>query len=219
MSIEVRHISKAFGEFMALEDISLTISTGELVALMGPSGSGKTTLLRVIAGLESPDRGSVSIEGQDITDSNVRDRRVGFVFQHYVLFRQKTVFENIAFGLHVKPRHQWPSARDIRDKVHKLLTLVRLEQMAGRYPAQLSGGQRQRVALARALAVEPKILLLDEPFGALDAKVRQELRRWLRRLHKDMQVFPQHANGVRRHIDLPSVRTWEPFHTQVTHHA
>ena len=379
MSIEVRHISKAFGEFVALEDISLTISTGELVALLGPSGSGKTTLLRVIAGLESPDRGSVSIEGQDITDSNVRDRGVGFVFQHYALFRQMTVFENIAFGLRVKPRHQRPSARDIRDKVHKLLTLVRLEQMAGRYPAQLSGGQRQRVALARALAVEPKILLLDEPFGALDAKVRQELRRWLRRLHddigitsvfvthdqeealeladrivvmregqieqvgrpdevyehpatpfvyhflgdvnvfqgrvedctlkfeafnlelprgdlpdataavayarphlldigyqptespqfratieyittagplvkvelatetgtvvhvevsqeryrrlglrkgdevfvgvKDLQVFPQHANGVRRNIDLPSVRTWEPFHTQVTHHA
>ena len=379
MSIEVRHISKVFGEFVALEDISLTISTGELVALLGPSGSGKTTLLRVIAGLESPDRGSVSIEGQDITNSNVRDRRVGFVFQHYALFRQMTVFENIAFGLRVKPRHQRPSARDIRDKVHKLLTLVRLEQMAGRYPAQLSGGQRQRVALARALAVEPKILLLDEPFGALDAKVRQELRRWLRRLHddigitsvfvthdqeealeladrivvmregqieqvgrpyevyehpatpfvydflgdvnvfqgrveactlkfealnlelprrdlpdataavayarphlldiayqpteppqfratieyittagplvkvelatetgtvvhvevsqeryrrlglrkgdevfvgvKDLHVFPQHANGVRRNIDLPPVRTWEPFHTQVTHHT
>jgi sulfate/thiosulfate transport system ATP-binding protein len=188
MSIEVRHISKRFGEFVALADINLTISTGELVALLGPSGSGKTTLLRVIAGLESPDRGSVSVEGQDITGSNVRDRRVGFVFQHYALFRQMTVFENIAFGLRVRPRRQRPAARDIRDKVHKLLTLVRLEQMAERYPAQLSGGQRQRVALARALAVEPKILLLDEPFGALDAKVRQELRRWLRRLHDDIGI-------------------------------
>jgi len=188
MSIEVRHISKTFGEFVALRDVTLTIDTGELVALLGPSGSGKTTLLRIIAGLESPDRGSVSVEGQDITDSNVRDRRVGFVFQHYALFRQMTVFDNIAFGLRVKPRRQRPSARDIRDKVHKLLTLVRLEQMAERYPAQLSGGQRQRVALARALAVEPRILLLDEPFGALDAKVRQELRRWLRRLHDDIGI-------------------------------
>ncbi|MDQ3828287.1 MAG: sulfate ABC transporter ATP-binding protein [Candidatus Tectomicrobia bacterium] len=188
MSIEVRHISKTFGAFMALEDISLTVGTGELVALLGPSGSGKTTLLRVIAGLESPDRGSVLVEGRDITDSNVRDRRVGFVFQHYALFRHMTVFENVAFGLRVKPRRQRPSARDIRDKVYKLLTLVRLEQMAERYPTQLSGGQRQRVALARALAVEPKILLLDEPFGALDAKVRQELRRWLRRLHDDIGI-------------------------------
>jgi sulfate/thiosulfate transport system ATP-binding protein len=188
MSIEVRHISKTFGEFVALGDVSLTIDTGELVALLGPSGSGKTTLLRVIAGLESPDSGTVSLEGQDITDSNVRDRRVGFVFQHYALFRQMTVFENIAFGLRVKPRRQRPSTRDIRDKVHNLLNLVRLEQMAERYPAQLSGGQRQRVALARALAVEPKILLLDEPFGALDAKVRQELRRWLRRLHDDIGI-------------------------------
>jgi sulfate/thiosulfate transport system ATP-binding protein len=188
MSIEVRHLSKTFGAFTALEDISLTIGTGELVALLGPSGSGKTTLLRVIAGLESPDCGSVLVEGLDITDHNVRDRHVGFVFQHYALFRQMTVFDNIAFGLRVKPRHQRPSRRDIRDKVSKLLTLVRLEQMAARYPAQLSGGQRQRVALARALAVEPKILLLDEPFGALDAKVRQELRRWLRRLHDDIGI-------------------------------
>lgn len=188
MSIEVRHISKTFGEFVALADVNLTIGTGELVALLGPSGSGKTTLLRIIAGLESPDRGSVSIEGQDITDSNVRDRHVGFVFQHYALFRQMTVFENIAFGLRVKPRRQRPSARDLRDRVYKLLTLVRLEQMASRYPAQLSGGQRQRVALARALAVEPRILLLDEPFGSLDAKVRQELRQWLRRLHDDIGI-------------------------------
>jgi sulfate/thiosulfate transport system ATP-binding protein len=188
MSIEVRHISKTFGEFVALENVSLTVGTGELVALLGPSGSGKTTLLRVIAGLESPDSGSVAVEGEDITHRNVRDRRVGFVFQHYALFRQMTVFENIAFGLRVKPRRQRPSARDIRDKVDKLLTLVRLEQMAERYPAQLSGGQRQRVALARALAVEPGILLLDEPFGALDAKVRQELRRWLRRLHDDIGI-------------------------------
>jgi sulfate transport system ATP-binding protein len=188
MSIEVRHLSKTFGEFVALRNVSLTIGTGELVALLGPSGSGKTTLLRVIAGLERPDHGSVSIAGQDITDSNVRDRRVGFVFQHYALFRQMTVFENVAFGLRVKPRRQRPSARDIRDKVYNLLTLVRLQEMAGRYPAQLSGGQRQRVALARALAVEPRILLLDEPFGALDAKVRQELRRWLRRLHDDIGI-------------------------------
>jgi sulfate/thiosulfate transport system ATP-binding protein len=188
MSIEVRHISKRFGAFMALENVSLTIGTGELVALLGPSGSGKTTLLRVIAGLERPNGGSVLVEGRDVTHSNVRDRRVGFVFQHYALFRQMTVFDNIAFGLRVKPRHQRPSARDIRDKVDKLLNLVRLEQMAERYPTQLSGGQRQRVALARALAVEPKILLLDEPFGALDAKVRQELRRWLRRLHDDIGI-------------------------------
>jgi sulfate transport system ATP-binding protein len=188
MSIEVRHISKTFGTFVALEDISLTIDTGELVALLGPSGSGKTTLLRVIAGLENPDRGRVLVEGQDITDSHVRDRQVGFVFQHYALFRQMTVFDNIAFGLRVKPRRQRPSRRDIRDQVAKLLTLVRLEQMAERYPAQLSGGQRQRVALARALAVEPTMLLLDEPFGALDANVRQELRRWLRRLHDDIGI-------------------------------
>jgi sulfate transport system ATP-binding protein len=188
MSIEVRHISKTFGPFVALEDISLTIDTGELVAILGPSGSGKTTLLRVIAGLENPDRGRVLVEGQDITDSHVRDRQVGFVFQHYALFRQMTVFDNIAFGLRVKPRRQRPSSRDIRDRVAKLLTLVRLEHMAERYPAQLSGGQRQRVALARALAVEPTILLLDEPFGALDANVRQELRRWLRRLHDDIGI-------------------------------
>ncbi len=188
MSIELRHISKSFGAFMALENVSLTIDRGELVALLGPSGSGKTTLLRVIAGLEHPESGTVSLAGQDITTRNVRDRRVGFVFQHYALFRQMTVFENIAFGLRVKPRRQRPSARDIRNKVNDLLTLVRLEQMAERYPAQLSGGQRQRVALARALAVEPKILLLDEPFGALDAKVRQELRRWLRRLHDDIGI-------------------------------
>jgi sulfate transport system ATP-binding protein len=188
MSIEVRHISKAFGAFVALENVSLTIGRGELVALLGPSGSGKTTLLRVIAGLEHPESGTVALEGQDITARNVRDRHVGFVFQHYALFRHMTVFENIAFGLRVKPRRQRPSARDIRHKVNDLLALVRLEQMAERYPAQLSGGQRQRVALARALAVEPKILLLDEPFGALDAKVRQELRRWLRRLHDDIGI-------------------------------
>ena len=188
MSIEVRHISKTFGAFVALENVSLTVGTGELVALLGPSGSGKTTLLRVIAGLEHPDCGSVVVDDQDITDRNVRDRRVGFVFQHYALFRQMTVFDNIAFGLRVKPRRQRPSARDMRHTVDKLLTLVRLEQMATRYPAQLSGGQRQRVALARALAVEPRILLLDEPFGALDAAVRRELRRWLRRLHDEIGI-------------------------------
>jgi sulfate/thiosulfate transport system ATP-binding protein len=188
MSIEIENISKQFGSFAALKDVSLTIPSGELVALLGPSGSGKTTLLRIIAGLESADAGRILFNGQDTTDSHVRERQVGFVFQHYALFRHLTVFENIAFGLRVRPRATRPSKTEISDKVMKLLQLVQLEGMAKRYPAQLSGGQRQRIALARALAVEPQVLLLDEPFGALDAQVRAELRRWLRKLHDEIHV-------------------------------
>ena len=188
MSIEIRHVTKLFGTFAALTDVSMVVPAGSLVALLGPSGSGKTTLLRIIAGLEVPNQGSVHFDGQDATHRNARDRRVGFVFQHYALFRQMTVFENVAFGLRVKPRQERPTDAAIRTKVHELLALVQLERLAERYPSQLSGGQRQRVALARALAVEPKMLLLDEPFGALDAKVRQELRRWLRRLHDEIGI-------------------------------
>jgi sulfate transport system ATP-binding protein len=188
MSIEVRNISKHFGNFTALADVSLDFPTGELVALLGPSGCGKTTLLRIIAGLETAERGSVLFHGEDATEREARERQVGFVFQHYALFRHMTVFENIAFGLRVKPRRTRPSEKKIRDKVMSLLQLVQLDWLADRYPAQLSGGQRQRIALARALAVEPKVLLLDEPFGALDAKVRKELRRLLRRLHDEIHV-------------------------------
>ena len=188
MSIEVRNVSKNFGTFAALTDVSLTVATGELVALLGPSGSGKTTLLRIIAGMEDPDSGSVLLEGEDATTQRIQQRRVGFVFQHYALFRHMTVFDNVAFGLNVRPRSQRPTKEEIRDRVMRLLRLVQIDRMAGRRPAQLSGGQRQRVALARALAVEPKVLLLDEPFGALDAKVRKELRRWLRRLHDEIHV-------------------------------
>ena len=188
MSIEIRNISKQFGDFRALNDVSLDIESGELVALLGPSGCGKTTLLRIIAGLETADRGNIVFSGEDATDKHVRDRQVGFVFQHYALFRHMTVFENVAFGLRVKPRGQRPSEAQISQKVHDLLKLVQLDWLADRFPAQLSGGQRQRIALARALAVEPKVLLLDEPFGALDAKVRKELRRWLRRLHDELHV-------------------------------
>jgi sulfate/thiosulfate transport system ATP-binding protein len=188
MSIEVRNLSKMFGRHAALRDVSLTVNSGELLALLGPSGSGKTTLLRVIAGLEMPDAGSVHFDGEDATGRNATDRRVGFVFQHYALFRHMTVFENVAFGLRVKPRPSRPADAQIRRTVNELLTLVQLDYLGDRYPSQLSGGQRQRVALARALAVEPKVLLLDEPFGALDAKVRQELRRWLRRLHTQIHV-------------------------------
>jgi sulfate transport system ATP-binding protein len=188
MSITVQNISKKFGTFPALTDVSLEVASGELVALLGPSGSGKTTLLRVIAGLESPDSGTVYLAGEDATSQQVQQRRVGFVFQHYALFRHMTVFENISFGLRVRPRRLRPGKQEIRDKVMSLLKLVQLERMAHWLPAQLSGGQRQRVALARALAVEPKVLLLDEPFGALDAKVRKELRRWLRRLHDEIHV-------------------------------
>ena len=188
MSIEIRNVSKHFGTFQALGDVSLDIESGELVALLGPSGCGKTTLLRIIAGLETADVGSISFSGEDTTDVHVRERQVGFVFQHYALFRHMTVFENVAFGLRVKPRRQRPSDAQIKEKVHALLNLVQLDWLADRFPTQLSGGQRQRIALARALAVEPKVLLLDEPFGALDAKVRKELRRWLRRLHDDLHV-------------------------------
>ncbi|MBK6007695.1 sulfate ABC transporter ATP-binding protein [Ramlibacter ginsenosidimutans] len=188
MSIEIRQVSKNFGAFQALRDVSLDIASGELVALLGPSGCGKTTLLRIIAGLETADAGSILFAGEDTTDVHVRERQVGFVFQHYALFRHMTVFENVAFGLRVKPRSQRPSEAQIRQKVHELLGLVQLDWLAERFPSQLSGGQRQRIALARALAVEPKVLLLDEPFGALDAKVRKELRRWLRRLHDDLHV-------------------------------
>jgi sulfate transport system ATP-binding protein len=188
MSIEVRNINKRFGNFVALDDVSLDFPTGELVALLGPSGCGKTTLLRIIAGMEIADAGEVHFHGEDATDRNVRERKVGFVFQHYALFRHMTVFDNIAFGLRMKPRAERPSREAIREKVMSLLKLVQLDWLADRYPSQLSGGQRQRIALARALAVEPKVLLLDEPFGALDAKVRKELRRWLRRLHDEIHV-------------------------------
>ncbi|MFY8103265.1 MAG: sulfate/molybdate ABC transporter ATP-binding protein [Ramlibacter sp.] len=188
MSIEIRNISKNFGDFQALRDVSLHIDSGELIALLGPSGCGKTTLLRIIAGLEGADAGSIYFSGEDTTDVHVRERGVGFVFQHYALFRHMTVFENVAFGLRMKPRAQRPPEAQIKAKVHELLGLVQLDWLADRFPSQLSGGQRQRIALARALAVEPKVLLLDEPFGALDAKVRKELRRWLRRLHDELHV-------------------------------
>jgi sulfate transport system ATP-binding protein len=188
MSIEVRGIKKSFGTFKALEDISLNFPDGELVALLGPSGCGKTTLLRVIAGLEHADSGQILLDGDDATHRDVRHRRIGFVFQHYALFRHLTVFENIAFGLRVRPRGQRPSEKEIQNKVSRLLELVQLGWVANRFPSQLSGGQRQRIALARALAVEPRVLLLDEPFGALDAKVRKELRRWLRTLHDELHI-------------------------------
>ncbi|MBK7491967.1 MAG: sulfate ABC transporter ATP-binding protein [Nitrosomonas sp.] len=188
MSIEVISLSKQFGTFTALHDVSLQVHSGELLALLGPSGSGKTTLLRVIAGLETADSGQVLFHGEDATAQHVRDRQVGFVFQHYALFRNMTIFENVAFGLNVRPKKFRPSKEEIHDRVMKLLHLVQLDWLADRYPHQLSGGQRQRIALARALAVEPKVLLLDEPFGALDAKVRKELRSWLRRLHDDMHI-------------------------------
>ncbi|HEF4732986.1 TPA: sulfate ABC transporter ATP-binding protein [Burkholderia multivorans] len=188
MGITVRHLKKRFGDFTALDNVSLDFPPGELVALLGPSGCGKTTLLRVIAGLEHADAGQVVLQGLDVASVGARDRQVGFVFQHYALFRHMTVFENVAFGLRVKPRRERPSEAAIRDKVHELLKLVQLDWLAQRYPSELSGGQRQRIALARALAVEPKVLLLDEPFGALDAKVRKELRGWLRRLHDDLHI-------------------------------
>src|SRR5687768_7326546 len=188
MSIEIRNISKQFGDFRALNNVNLDVGSGELVALLGPSGCGKTTLLRIIAGLETADTGSILFAGEDTTDVHVRERQVGFVFQHYALFRHMTVFENVAFGLRVKPRRERPSEAQIKAKVTDLLKLVQLDWLADRYPSQLSGGQRQRIALARALAVEPKVLLLDEPFGSLDARVRQELRQWLRRLHDEIRV-------------------------------
>ncbi len=188
MSIQVRHLNKRFGQTVACDNLDLDIPAGELVALLGPSGCGKTTLLRIIAGLEVPDSGSVLFHGEDTTHTHVRERQVGFVFQHYALFGHMTIFENVAFGLRVRPRQTRPSDAEITHKVMELLKLVQLDWLAQRYPHQLSGGQRQRIALARALAVEPRVLLLDEPFGALDAKVRKELRRWLRRLHDEVHV-------------------------------
>src|ERR687890_45839 len=188
MSIEVRNLSKTFGDFVALDDVSLDVPGGELVALLGPSGSGKTTLLRIIAGLEPADQGTIHFHGEDTTTRPVRERQGGFVFQHYALFRHMSVFENVAFGLRVRPRQSRPSEAEIRETVMGLLHLVQLDVLAHRRPSELSGGQRQRVALARALAVRPRVLLLDEPFGALDAKVRQELRRALRQLHEELAV-------------------------------
>ena len=184
MSIVVKNLSKHFGQFKALDNVSLEAESGSLLALLGPSGSGKTTLLRIIAGLETADEGNVLYQDEDVTAQSPKDRQVGFVFQHYALFRHMSVFENIAFGMRVRRR---PKA-EINSRGHELLHLVRLEGLSQRYPSQLSGGQRQRVALARALAVQPRILLLDEPFGALDAKVRQELRQWLRQLHDEIHL-------------------------------
>ncbi|HEY7197293.1 MAG TPA: TOBE-like domain-containing protein [Gaiellaceae bacterium] len=184
MAIAVRRVSKRFGDFVALDNVSLAIAGGSLTALLGPSGSGKSTLLRVIAGLEAPDEGDVAISGDDATNLPPQKRGVGFVFQHYAAFKHMTVHDNVAFGLKVQKRPK----QEIRSRVDELLGLVQLDGLADRYPAQLSGGQRQRMALARALAVEPRVLLLDEPFGALDARVRKELRAWLRRLHEEVHV-------------------------------
>jgi sulfate transport system ATP-binding protein len=195
MTIEVRRLTRRFDNFTALSDVSLRVEPGQLVALLGPSGSGKTTLLRIIAGLDFATSGQVLFDDEDASLRHVGARGVGFVFQHYALFRHMTVFENVAFGLRVKPRRERPSERELTRRVMDLLDLVQLKGFAHRYPAQLSGGQRQRVALARALAIEPRVLLLDEPFGALDAKVRKELRRWLRQLHEEMgltSVFVTH---------------------------
>jgi len=191
MAIEARHVSRTFGPWTALRDVSLTVNNGELIALLGPSGSGKTTLLRIISGLETPDPApetAVFIDGVDISRQPADERKVGFVFQHYALFRHMSVFENIAFGLRVRPKKLRPPEAEIRRRVNDLLELIQLGRWAQQYPSQLSGGQRQRVALARALAIEPNVLLLDEPFGSLDARVRQELRRWLRTLHSRIPV-------------------------------
>jgi len=188
MSIEVKNIIKTFDTFNALNDVSLKVETGELIALLGPSGSGKTTLLRIIAGLESADSGEILFYGKDASDKKIKDRNVGFVFQHYALFRHMTVFDNIAFGLRVQAKRVRLSDDKIKAKVKDLLSLVQLDWVGDRYPSQLSGGQRQRIALARALAIEPKVLLLDEPFGSLDAQVRKELRQWLRRFHDELQI-------------------------------
>lgn len=188
MSIEIRGITKKFKDFVALNEINLDVRSGELIALLGPSGSGKTTLLRIIAGLEAPDSGLILLHGEESHLKHISERRVGFVFQHYALFKHMTVFNNVAFGLHVRNRRDRPTRQQIKKRVMELLQLLHLDQFRDRYPGQLSGGQRQRVALARALAVDPVVLLLDEPFGALDAKVRKELRRWLRRLHDTLAV-------------------------------
>ena len=195
MSIEINHVTKYFDRTEVLHDVNLTVNSGEMMALLGPSGSGKTTLLRIIAGLEHQTEGKICFAGQDVSRLHARERKVGFVFQHYALFRHMTVFENIAFGLSVLPRRERPNKAAIDKKVTQLLEMIQLPHLAQRYPAQLSGGQKQRVALARALAVEPQILLLDEPFGALDAKVRTELRSWLRELHSELKftsVFVTH---------------------------
>src|SRR3954453_4486181 len=188
VTIEVKNIVKKFGAFAALDGVDLKVANGELLALLGPSGSGKTTLLRIIAGLDWPDAGEVSFDGENALARGASERHVGFVLQHYALFRHMTVFENVAFGLRVQPRAVRKDEAGIRARVKELLDLVQLDWLAGRYPGQLSGGQRQRIALARALAIEPRILLLDEPFGALDAKVRKELRQWLRTLHEEINV-------------------------------
>jgi sulfate transport system ATP-binding protein len=188
MKISVIDATKRFGDFAALNQVNLEVRSGELLALLGPSGSGKTTLLRIVAGLDWPDEGQVQFDGEDALSRTAGQRHVGFVFQHYALFRHMTVFENVAFGLRAKPRSERPSEPEIRRRVEKLLDLVQLGWLAQRYPTQLSGGQRQRIALARALAIEPRVLLLDEPFGSLDAKVRKELRRWLRNLHNEIHV-------------------------------
>jgi sulfate transport system ATP-binding protein len=188
MSIDIQNISRAFGSFTALNNVALHVQTGELIALLGPSGSGKTTLLRIIAGLQRQDSGRILFHGEDMTTVPVGERHVGFMFQHYALFRHMTVFENVAFGLRVKPKKQRPTEDAIHARVEELLARVQLAKLGQRYPHQLSGGQRQRVALARALAVEPRVLLLDEPFGALDAQVRKDLRAWLRSLHNEMHV-------------------------------
>lgn len=188
MSIELHNINKRFDDFVALNDVTLEIPEGDLVALLGPSGCGKTTLLRIIAGLEAADSGRIILKGQDVTAQHIKDRSIGFVFQHYALFRHMTVFDNIAFGLRVKPRKLRPTETQIKEKVHALLNLVQLDWLHSHFPDQLSGGQRQRIALARALAVEPSVLLLDEPFSALDASVRKDLRRWLRNLHNELHV-------------------------------
>lgn len=195
MSILIENISKKFGQFQALSPLSLDISEGEMIGLLGPSGSGKTTLLRIIAGLEGADSGRIQFGDRDVTNLHVRDRRVGFVFQNYALFRHMTVADNVAFGLEVLPRKERPSRVEIQKRVQHLLEMVQLEHLANRFPSQLSGGQKQRIALARALATQPEVLLLDEPFGALDAKVRKELRRWLRGLHDELgftSVFVTH---------------------------
>src|SRR5512138_421847 len=188
MELKIQNVRKEFDRFPALHDVSLDIRSGELIALLGPSGSGKTTLLRLIAGLEFPTEGTIHFGEDDASSKSVQERNVGFVFQSYALFRHMTVLDNIAFGLRVRPRSSRPTKRAIRERVLKLLDLVQLSGLEKRFPSQLSGGQRQRVALARALAIEPRLLLLDEPFGALDAKVRKELRRWLRRLHDELHI-------------------------------
>ena len=188
MSIAIRGVSKRFAGSQAVNDVSLDVPAGELVALLGPSGCGKTTLLRIVAGLEVPDAGTILFHGEDATERHVRERRVGFVFQHYALFRHMSVLDNVAFGLRVRPKIDRPDDGEIRRRAHELLQLVHLDGVAARLPSELSGGQRQRVALARALAVEPSVLLLDEPFGSLDARVRKQLRRWLRRLHDEIHV-------------------------------